>query len=125
MGKEVQDRSAPVARLFQQQLESRDSFKYSDKPQWVFIVGVASVAGDEEKIAQSILSLHSLPEEIIELGVQKEAFYVNASDEQRAGFAQDEAAKRIRAMMSEEYMREYLMPQEQYLAVVNRSDLGG
>jgi len=123
IGKEVQDRTAPVARLFRQLLESRDSFTYSDKPQWVFIVGAVLVVGDEENIALSILSLHSLPEEIIELGVEREAYYVNASDEQRAGFAQDEVAKRIRAMMTEEYMRSFLMPQEQHLVVVNRSEL--
>ncbi len=88
---------------------------------WMFLVDATQRdAGD--LVALSIGVFARLPEALVQEGKQREAFFVNVSDDTRATFTEE--GKWVRERVSEDYMRQFVMPQDQYIAIVAFEDLG-
>ena len=94
--------------------------RLSETPALVFLVGVRALDGRDE-IAVSVVTLHSMPEALIEKGRQDEVFYLNVPAEERATFPPE--GKWVREDMSEAFLRQFLMIQQHDLAVVPRAEL--
>ena len=92
----------------------------SEAPDWVFLVGAARLE-ESGHVALSVVTMHALPEVVVQMGKEKEAFYLNASDEERAAFPEE--GRHIRQLMSEEFMRQFAMAQDQDLLVVEERAL--
>jgi hypothetical protein len=89
-------------------------------PDWLVFVGTKEMPEcDRNLIIVSIGTLRVLPREAIEAGKREEVFYSNLSAQKRAAMPKE--GKWVREMVSEEMLRQYGMPIDQEILIVNRS----
>ena len=95
---------------------------HSRTPDWIFSVGTRALQEDgKSRILLAVTLLRVLPEEVIALGKEKEAFYLNLSPERRATLPTE--GKWVREMVSEEAMRQFGKPVNSRISLTDRGSL--
>ncbi|MDP2209035.1 MAG: hypothetical protein Q8K98_09720 [Bacteroidota bacterium] len=74
-----------------------------------------------DKIVISVTTFGVIPPEVVSLGGKAEIFYVTIKDKQKENLTEE--GKSIREYMSTEYMRQFRMINDNYLDVIDKSDL--
>lgn len=92
----------------------------ADKPYWMFLVAAKKI-DDGSRIALSVVSLVNLRDSDVALAREGEIFYAGLSDSVKA--ALPEEGRFIRQYVSEDYIRQFAMPQDMDVLVVGPSDL--
>ena len=114
-----QDLEKRVMETLRTQLQAKD-IEESEAPDWIFLIGAAKLE-ESGQVVLSVVTMYALPEAVVQMGRQEEAFYLNASDEERAAFPKEGA--HVRQAMSEDFMRQFAMAQDQDLLMVEESAL--
>ena len=76
---------------------------------------------DSDKIVLSVGVGHSLPEQVIGLGKKAEILYAGMSAEKRASLPAE--GKWVRESLSEDFLYVFMMPVDQELAIVPKSQV--
>ena len=100
-------------------VESRGGHR-DENEGWLFLVGISSPVNSDQ-LALSVVTLYRLPEPVVQLGKESEAFYMMMSESKRRGF--DPEGKHMREYVSEEYMRQFSDVQGHYVEMVSKSEL--
>ena len=87
---------------------------------WLFLIGL-SKEDASNNVALSIVTMQRLPEQIVQIGKENEAFFLRVSAEERETFEPE--GKHIREFVSEEYMRQFADIQGHYVEIVKKSEL--
>jgi hypothetical protein len=85
------------------------------KGEWTILLKVNQVAGGDQLIVTAVLC-HSLPNEVIDLGKKAEVMYTDLSPEKKKQLPAE--GKWVREMVSEEYVRQFVMPMDAASLVV-------
>jgi len=89
-------------------------------PDWLFFFGTKEFSQDTRNLfVLSITTLRVLPKEAVEVGKREEVFYSTLPAEKRAAMPKE--GKWVREMVSEEMLRQYGMPVDQDILIVERS----
>lgn len=105
--------------LLVEELEDRGGYR-DDKEGWFFLIGISNPQ-DLDYIALSVVTLYRLPEPVIQLGKEAEAFFLTYPTEKRASFSPE--GKSIRESASEDFMRQFLGIGDHYIEIVNKTEL--
>lgn len=74
-----------------------------------------------DKIVISVTTFGVIPPEVVSLGGKAEIFYVTMKEEQKKNLTEE--GKSIREYMSREYMKNFRFINDNYLDVIDKSDL--
>jgi hypothetical protein len=93
-------------------------------PDWLLVIGTKELPNDaEHRIVLAISTMRTMPNEAIDFGKRAEMFYLGMSSEKRAVLPAD--GKWVREMVSEEMLRQYGVPVNQEIMIVERSRTKG
>lgn len=113
-----------VLAAFEAEATRRAETALSEQPRVTMLVGSQSLP-DTDLVMLSVVALASLPEELIEMGVDEEVFYQNVSAEQRAEQRANlpPEGRAVRAHLSEEFLRAFGAPREHLLMATPAAEL--
>ena len=115
------DLQVQLIKSLKSRLQAKGATVTDKASDWVLLVNatpVEQLKGDLTVV--SVVVLHGLPKEVVELSKKAEVFYSNLSDEKRAQIPKE--GKWVREMVSEEYISQYAVPINNELHVVPTKD---
>jgi hypothetical protein len=115
------DLQLQLMKSLKARLQAKGATVTDKSSDWVLLVDatpIDQVKGDLTVV--SVIVLHSIPKEVIELSKKAEVFYANLSDEKRMQLLKE--GKWVREMVSEEVISQYSMPINKELLVVSKND---
>ena len=107
-------------RLATEHLETQ-GWASASNPRWTVLVKTTPFAGDTDLLAVSVVAMQNMPEPVVALGREHEAFYLAMARAEQAPLPAE--GRKVRQHMSEAFMRQFAMAHHHDVAVVPRADL--
>jgi hypothetical protein len=101
-----------------QRLDSLGVTTTSKQEEYVLFINATEERG---QVAVSLLFGHLLPDEVVDLTKKAEVFYTGIRREKRATLPED--GKWVRELVTEDFMRQFVMPMESRLLLAQTKDL--